>query len=177
MTVYHRLLNRVLCAQGPLWGLRSMHPIHLLTPTSHFIPPLPSLSATTCLFSMSLTPLLFILAVQSLHCYVGFSPAVSGGHSLAAITGFSPRGFSHLRRALAGVAYGVSCAAWACLPHSLWNLPGPGIEPWFHPALTGGFLTTGPRGKSLSHTPEHYLIFNYKKILCNSNDSVYFKGI
>ena len=29
-----------------------------------------------------------------------------------------------------------------------WDLPGPGLEPVF-PALTGGFLTTGPPGKSL----------------------------
>ena len=29
-----------------------------------------------------------------------------------------------------------------------WDLPGLGMEPVF-PALTGGFLTTGPPGKSL----------------------------
>ena len=33
------------------------------------------------------------------------------------------------------------------MPHSLWNLPGPGIEPT-SPALAGGFLTTGPPGRS-----------------------------
>ena len=31
----------------------------------------------------------------------------------------------------------------------MWSLPGPGIEP-MSPALAGGFLTTGPPGKSLS---------------------------
>ena len=31
--------------------------------------------------------------------------------------------------------------------HSMWNLPGPGIEP-MSLALAGGFLTTGPPGKS-----------------------------
>ena len=30
---------------------------------------------------------------------------------------------------------------------SMWNIPGPGIELTF-PALVGGFLTTGPPGKS-----------------------------
>ena len=31
----------------------------------------------------------------------------------------------------------------------MWNLPCPGIEP-VSSALTGGFLTTGPQGKSLN---------------------------
>ena len=31
----------------------------------------------------------------------------------------------------------------------MWDLPGPGLEPVF-PALTGGFLTTAPPGKSLN---------------------------
>ena len=34
----------------------------------------------------------------------------------------------------------------AQLPHCVWDLPGPGIEPVF-PALAGRFLTTGPPGK------------------------------
>ena len=33
------------------------------------------------------------------------------------------------------------------LAHSLWGLPGPGIEP-VSPALAGGFLASGPPGKS-----------------------------
>ena len=35
----------------------------------------------------------------------------------------------------------------AQLSHSMWTLPGPGIEPT-SPALAGGFLTTEPSGKS-----------------------------
>ena len=31
--------------------------------------------------------------------------------------------------------------------HSMWDLPGPGLEP-VSPALAGGFLTTAPPGKS-----------------------------
>ena len=40
-----------------------------------------------------------------------------------------------------------SCGTRASLPCSMWNLPGPGIKPT-SPALAGGFLTTGPPGKS-----------------------------
>ena len=40
-----------------------------------------------------------------------------------------------------------SCGSWAQLPCGMWNLLGPGIEP-VSPMLAGGFLTTGPPGKS-----------------------------
>ena len=39
-----------------------------------------------------------------------------------------------------------SCGAWAQLLCSMWDLPGPGIEP-MSPALAGRFLTTAPPGK------------------------------
>ena len=39
------------------------------------------------------------------------------------------------------------CDAWAYLPRSKWNLPGPGIE-YMPPALAGRFITIGPAGKS-----------------------------
>ena len=57
-----------------------------------------------------------------------------------------------------GVQPPRSCGMWAQLPHSLWNRPGPGIEPML-PALAGGFLHTGPPGKSI------YSIFNTSSIL------------
>ena len=50
----------------------------------------------------------------------------------------------------------------------MWDLPGPGIES-VSPALAGGFLTTGPPGKSLaegfleqwhSHEMETILVWN-----------------
>ena len=47
-----------------------------------------------------------------------------------------------------------SWGAWAWLLPGMWNLPRPGIEP-MSPALAGEFLTTGPRGKSLSNTLNH----------------------
>ena len=40
-----------------------------------------------------------------------------------------------------------SCGTWAQLLRSMWDLPGPGMEP-MSPALPGGFLTTVPPGKS-----------------------------
>ena len=40
-----------------------------------------------------------------------------------------------------------SCSAWVWLPHSVWNLPEPGIKP-MSPALAGGFLANEPPGKS-----------------------------
>ena len=40
-----------------------------------------------------------------------------------------------------------SCDARAYLPHGMWDIPRPGIEP-MSPALAGGFLTTEPPGKS-----------------------------
>ena len=40
-----------------------------------------------------------------------------------------------------------SCGSWVYLPHSLWDLPGPGIEP-AAPPLAVGFLTTRPRKSS-----------------------------
>ena len=42
-----------------------------------------------------------------------------------------------------------SCGTRSKLPYNMWNLPGPESKPKF-PALAGGFLTTGPPGKSPS---------------------------
>ena len=42
-----------------------------------------------------------------------------------------------------------SCGSRAQLLHSMWDLPGPGLEP-VSPALAGGFLTTAPPGKPLN---------------------------
>ena len=36
----------------------------------------------------------------------------------------------------------------------MWDLPGPGIEPMCLPPLAGGFLSTGPPGKSRSRSLE-----------------------
>ena len=38
------------------------------------------------------------------------------------------------------------CGAWAQLPHGMWDLPGPGMEPMY-PALSGRVFTIEPTGK------------------------------
>ena len=55
-------------------------------------------------------------------------------------TGFSSCGLRALERRLS------SCDAWDQLLRSMWDLPGPGLEP-VSPALAGGFLTTVPTEK------------------------------
>ena len=59
----------------------------------------------------------------------------------AASSGFSCCGAGALERRLS------SCGTRAQLPCGMWDLPGPGMGP-VSPALVGGFLTTGPPGKS-----------------------------
>ena len=41
-----------------------------------------------------------------------------------------------------------NCGSWAQLLRSMWDLPGPGLEPVF-PALAGRLSTTAPPGKPL----------------------------
>ena len=56
-------------------------------------------------------------------------------------------GFSCCRaRALEPVGSAVVAHRLSCPECSMWNLPGPGIEP-MSPALAGGFITNGPPGK------------------------------
>ena len=56
--------------------------------------------------------------------------------------GFSSCGMRALERRLS------SCGAQAELLRSMWDLPGPGLEP-MSPALAGGFPTTAPPGKPI----------------------------
>ena len=59
------------------------------------------------------------------------------------------RGFSSC--GLRTLEYGLgSCGALLYLPRSMWDFPGPGIEP-VSPALQGRFLTTRPPGKPEGH--------------------------
>ena len=85
----------------------------------------------------------FFLAVLVLHCWVGaFSGRGEQGHSPVAV------GKLLIEVASLVVEHGLSsCHPPAQLPHNMWNLPGPGIEP-VSPALAGRFLTTGPPGES-----------------------------
>ena len=72
----------------------------------------------------------------------------SGGYSLVLMRGLLITGAPLASLAWAPEHRLSSCGAQASLLHSIWTLPGPGIEP-VSPALAGGFLTTGPPGKHL----------------------------
>ena len=50
-------------------------------------------------------------------------------------------------------------------PHSMWNLPGPGVK-LMSPALAGGFSTTEPPGKSTCII--FAIIVKSKKITCQT---------
>ena len=54
-----------------------------------------------------------------------------------------------------------SCGALALLLRSMWDLPGPGLEP-VSPALAGRFLTTASPGKSLFQLYFFLLSFRHK---------------
>ena len=86
---------------------------------------------------------------SSLRC-VGFSlhwllllQSTSSRH-----TGFNSCGVGSVDAALGLQSHCLSsCSTWVYLSCSTWDLPKSGIEP-VSPALAGGFLTTGPPGKS-----------------------------
>ena len=65
-----------------------------------------------------------------------------------------------------------SCGAQAQLLRSMWDLPGPGLEP-VSPALAGGFLTTAPPGKPHIFIKEHNFCPHHPHILV-SFFSLYF---
>ena len=65
--------------------------------------------------------------------------------SVSRCVGLSSCGSRALERRLS------SCGTWAQLLHSIWDLPGPGLEP-MSPALAGGFLTPVPPGKPLFYS-------------------------
>ena len=60
-------------------------------------------------------------------------------------------------RASVVVGHGLSSCGSSQLPFSMWNLAGSGIQP-VSPALAGGFLTTGPPGKSLRAFSSSFLV-------------------
>ena len=67
-------------------------------------------------------------------------------------------GFSFCRVRALGLMGFSCCGTPALLPHSMWDLPRPGIEP-MSPALAGRFLT------SLATRETYLRIFNVKNVL------------
>ena len=72
--------------------------------------------------------------------------AASWGYSSLRCAGFSLRWLLLLQSTGSRRAGFSSCGSQTELLHSMWDLPGPGLEP-VSPELAGGFLTTVPRGK------------------------------
>ena len=93
-------------------------------------------------FSCSKQGVFSICSVRASHCGGCFCC----GALVLGRTGFRSCGSRALEQGLS------SCGTQAWLLRGMWNLPGPGIKP-VSLALTGGFLTTGPPGKSLGMYP------------------------
>ena len=85
--------------------------------------------------------------------------AASGGYSLVAVLGLLFAVASFVVDHALQVLRLSSCGPKAKLPHGMWDLPGPGIEP-MSPALAGGFLATVPPGKYLKAHSVGYLKLN-----------------
>ena len=86
------------------------------------------------------------LAVRAFVAMWAFSRCGDGGPSLAVVRRLLV--VASLAAECRLSALGLSgCGAQALLPLGMWDLPRPGIAP-MSPALAGGFLTTGPPGKS-----------------------------
>ena len=84
--------------------------------------------------------------------------AVSGGYSSLWCVGCSLQGLLSLLSTGSQQVVLSSCGAWALLLCGMWGFPGPGIKPAC-PPLAGGFLTTGPPGKSLEKVVNTLLIW------------------
>ena len=92
-------------------------------------------------------------------CGVWASPCVvfsCFGTPILAPLGFSNCGSQPLEYWLS------SCGALAWFPGGMWNLPRPGIRP-VTSTLAGGFLTTGPPGKSIMLFIWYLMLFWEKK--------------
>ena len=79
-------------------------------------------------------------SAQAFRCggfYCGIQALGQAGFSSCGSQALEPRLSSH--------------GTWAYLSQGIWNLPGLGIKP-MSPALAGGFLSIGPRGKSESRS-------------------------
>lgn len=113
------------------------------------------------------TPFIYFGCTESLPCGLFFScerrlPTCCYHGLLGAVASLIVKGF-------VAVAYGVShCPAWALLPSQPVGLPGPGDRTLVWSCIGRWLLHRWATRRSCC-TPEHYLIFNYKK------DNMYFQ--
>ena len=102
--------------------------------------------ATPSKVRLFLQCMVYLLAALGLCCCVWARSPRERGTVLCQELPAGSDGFSAVEHVLG--AGGLSgCGSWAWLPHGTWRVSGPGIE-LVSPALAGGFLTTGPLGKS-----------------------------
>ena len=79
--------------------------------------------------------------------HISFLQLATGGYCLVAVYSLSLQWLLLLWSMGPGTHRPSRYNAGTQLPHDIWDLTGPGIEP-VSPALTDRFLTTGPPGKS-----------------------------
>ena len=89
--------------------------------------------------SLSLLYFLFVFLVYFMFGCTGFSWK-DAGFSLCCLLLLQSMSSRHMDFS--------RCAVWTQLLHSMWDLPGPGVELLF-PKLAGEFLPTVPPGKSI----------------------------
>ena len=99
--------------------------------------------------------LLSSCGVQASHCRVfsySGAQAVGSQASVVVAHGLSSCDSRALEHRL------NNCGSWALLLCSMWNLPGPGIEP-MSPALAGRLFTTELPGKSLNSFFKYFILY------------------
>ena len=102
------------------------------------------------LFSSPATLFLFlnVFLKQYLFLAVLHLQGSAGAFSSCGVRASPCRGFPCCRSQALGRSGFSSCGSGSWLPHGMWDLPGPGLEP-VSLVLQDGFLTTGPTGKPL----------------------------
>ena len=103
----------------------------------------------TSFFNKFILFYLFLAALGLRCCSRVFSSCGQRGYSLLLCAGFSLRWLLLLQSMGSRHAGFSSCGTQAQLPHGMWDLLRPGLEP-VSPALAGRFLTTAPPGKPRS---------------------------
>ena len=107
--------------------------------------------STVFISSTSFFFLIFVLFIfgctGSSLLHAGFSSAVSGGYSCLGCSSFLSRWLLLVQSTGSRHSGFSSSGSQPQLLHSMWTLPGTGIEPMF-PAFTRRFSSTAPPGKS-----------------------------
>ena len=142
-------LPRDLEGSGSLNSLTFSSPIPLSTWTP--IPPLLIYPYLLILFCLHCVQAFFSCGKQGV-LYLQYMGFPLWGLLLLQSAGSRVHRLQELRLEGSRARAQYSCGTQAWLFRGMWNLSGPGIKPVLL-ALAGGFLTTGPAGKSLGMYP------------------------